>query len=176
MQKGGEYAARAISEHFGINVLRYISFSRQEFISFIDSFEPIAIDIPENMSQTDRKNDIYIKIDQGRRLIGGSLMLDIFAYTKWKGKAPEGLYQSALTLATFLSQNGSKLMSAESFILSSAKTNLSALDFEQKRELLNYHFSRENPVESVRIYGEFQLENTQFVLTSASKTKISAIF
>ena len=176
-QKSGDAAAmKAILRFFNINVSRYISLTDQNFISLIDLFEPTALDILEDISEVDRKNDIYIKIDRGRRLIGGSLMLDIFAYKKWKGGSAAAFYESARALCAFFSQNAENLPLAQQFILANAKTNLSALDFESRKELLLYLFSLKDAAESVKIYGEYQLENTQFALTTASKTKISALF
>lgn len=176
-QKSGDAAAmKAISRFFNINVSRYISFTEQNFISLIDLFEPTALDISEDISEVDRKNDIYIKIDRGRRLIGGSLMLDIFAYKKWKGGSAAAFFESARALCAFFSQNAENLPRAQQFILANTKTNLSALDFESKREMISYLFSLKDAAESVKIYGEYQLENTQFTLTRASKTKISALF
>lgn len=176
-EKGGQAAAaKAISQFFNIKVSRYVSFTNESFISFIDSFEPTAIYINENLSQVDRKNDIFIKIDEGRRLISGSLMLDIFAYTKYKGGAAARFYESSRALSEFLSQNGAQLDKAQDLILKNAATNLSVLDFESRRECLDYLFSQTVDFESVRIYGESQLEGTQFTLTLSSKTKISALF
>lgn len=176
-QKSGEGAcAKAISEFFSVEVSRYISFTDQSFISFIDLFEPCALDVTEDLSEVDRKNDVYIKIDRGRRLISGSLMLDIFAYTKWKGGVVEKFSRSADALSAFLSQNGLRLLDAQQFILSSSKTNLSALDFESYRDPISYLFSFSDVVRSVKVYGEYQFENTQFVLSTNTSTKISALF
>lgn len=176
-QKSGQSAAaKAISHFFGITVSRYISFTDQNFISLIDLFEPTAIDISEDMSEVDRKNDIYIKIDKGRQLVGGALMLDVFAYTKWKSGRCDALCQSSSVFSAFLSQNGSNLLSAQDFILANSQTNLSALDFESRRELISYLFSLPDAFESIKVYGEYQLENTQFTLFGTTKTKISALF
>ncbi len=176
-QKNGEMSAtKAISNFFGIEVSRYISFTNQSFVSLIDLFEPCVLDVTEDISEVDRKNDIYIKIDRGRRLISGSLMLDIFAYKKWKGGATEKFSKSADALSAFFSQNGADLLRARQFILSNAKTNLSALDFENRQELISYLFSLSNTVESVKVHGEYQLEDTQFALSTNTKTKIAALF
>lgn len=176
-QKSGEAAAaKAVSQYFNVTVSRYISFTDLSFISFIDLFEPTALDITEDLSEVDRKNDIYIKIDKGRRLLGGSLMLDIFAYTKWKGGDVEKFFESANALCAFITQNGSELLSAREYILANAKTNLSALDFESRREPISYVLSLPDAAQGVKINGEYALENTQFALTTATRTKIAALF
>ena len=175
-KSGASACAKAISQYFNINVSRYIAFTDQSFISFIDLFNPTESDILEDLNETDRKNDIYIKIDKGRRLLGGFMMLDIFAYTKWEGGACAGLFESSRVLCDFLSQNGREILKAQNFILANARTNLSALDFENHRELISYMFSLPDANESIKIYGEYQLEETQFVLWSSSKTKIAALF
>ena len=176
-QKSGEAAAaKAISQYFNLNVSRYISFTNQTFISFIDLFEPTAFDVSENMSEVDRESDVYIKIDKGRRLLGGSLMLDVFAYTKWEDGRTQGFFESARALCAFLSQNGADLLKAQQYLLENTKTNLSALDFENRRELISYALSLPDAAQSVKIYGQYAVENTQFTLTTASKTKIAALF
>ena len=175
-KSGSDAAMKAISRFFNINVSRYISFTNQNFISLIDLFEPAALDVTEDLNEVDRKNDIYIKIDKGRRLISSSLMLDIFAYKKYKGGSAQRFSESARALCAFFSQNAKDLMSAQQFILANSKTNISALDFESRREMISYLFSLKDAAESVKIYGEYQLENTQFTITTASKTKIAALF
>ena len=176
-QKSGEAAAaKAISQFFNINVSRYISFTEQNFISLIDLFEPTTVDISEDLSEINKKEDIYIKIDRGRRIISGTLMMDIFRYRGWKNGLIYSAAESSNTLCAFLSQNSSNIANAQEFIFQNAKTNLSVFDFESQLELIAYVFSLPDAFESIAIYGEYQLENTQFIFSSTTKTKIAALF
>ena len=180
-QKGGAGgAARALSNFFSISLSKYICFTDDSFISFCSLFDDVIISVPENLSQTDRKNDIYIKIDKGNQIMGGLLMLDYITYSRWDGGAGEALFEGSRVLCEFMRQNHSSLAlstgsDAERFILGSTQTNLSITDIEERRELLSYLLkdSTDAPL-CLETDGNFGVQDTEFTLSSASIIKISA--
>lgn len=180
-EKGGAgSAAKALGKFFSINLSKYICFTNDSFISFCEQFEPAIIDVPENLSQTDRARDLYIKIDRGRQIMGGMLMLDYIAYSRWDGGDSEALFEGARLICEFIRQNHSTLAlseggNAEKFILGSTQTNLSVTDIEARRELLSY-LLKDSPIspDCLEIGGEFGAQDTEFILSGASVIKISA--
>ncbi len=180
-EKGGAGgAARALSEFFSINISKYICFTNNSFISFCELFEPTIIDVPEDLSQTDRARDLYIKIDRGRQIMSGMLMLDYIAYSHWDGGDSEALFEGARLICEFMRQNRSALAlseggNAEKFILGSVQTNLSVTDIEDRRELLSYLLKgSSDALDCLEIDGEFGVQDTEFTLSGASVIKISA--
>ncbi len=180
-ESGGAAAAtRAMSNFFSIDISKYICFSDDSFLSFCSLFDDIVISVPEDLSQTDHANDIYIKIDKGNQIMGGMLMLDYIAYLKWDGGESEALWEGARVICEFLRQNHSALALSpasfpEQFILGSTQTNLSVTDIEERRELLSYLLKDNGDAPyCLETHGEFKAEDTEFILSGASVIKILA--
>lgn len=166
-------ALKAISQYFDCNVTRYIAVDNSNLTSLFLLFDPTEITIPQNLSQIDEKNEIYIKIDKGRQLLSASSMVDFIAATNWQGGQTQTLFESANALAAFLNQNGDAVFknsgcSLEKFILNRTVNNFSVVDFEKRRELIRYILSSKTAAESYVVYGESRNADTEFVINEQS--------
>lgn len=179
---GAGGAAKAISSFFSIDVSKYISFTNSQLLSFFELFDPISISVSENLSQVDRKNDIYIKIDKGRQIMGGILILDYLAYTKWECGESGALYEGARIVSEFMRQNAQALSlssgsAAENFLLGNTRTNISITDIEKRRELISFLFKENSDsIYPIGINGNFAAQNTEYIPSISSTVKISALF
>lgn len=170
-------ALRALSQYFNSEITRYIAIDNSSLTSLFLLFEPTEITVPQNLSQVDEQNEIYIKIDKGRQLLSASSMVDFIAATNWNGGQTQTLFESANAIAAFLNQNGDSLFensscALESFILNRSVNNFSVLDFEKHRELIRYVLGTKTAAKSVVVYGQNSMADTEFVLDQNSRDKI----
>jgi len=178
-QKGGIFSAlKALNSYFDSDFSAYISFTNDSLTSFFELFEPTILDVPQNLYETDKKSDIYIKIDKGRQALSPMLLTDYISCTVWQRGAEQILYQSADAISEFIKQHkdGLSLNSdtrAEEFILSHTDTNISVADIEKRREMMSYLLSKSRDcVFTLSLSGEFKNEKTEFHLNTDSKGKI----
>ncbi len=177
-KSGAKGAAEALNRHLGLSVSRFISFTNSTLMEFAELFDPITINVPQDLSQVDRKKDIYIKIDKGRQQLGGALLVDYIACTAWNFGSSQTLSESAEALTAFLRQNHEALSlaldtRAEDFILSKTKTNISVTDIESRRELVKYLlFESGDGVITLAAQGEYKNDNTEFHLTEQSRKSL----
>lgn len=171
---GAKGAAQALNDYFSTGISRYINFTNDSLLSFFDLFDPVVMDVPQSLSQIDRKNDIYIKIDKGRQSMSGILLLDFIACTVWEKGNAQTLYQSADAITEFLRQNHEALSltlssEAENYLLSSCDTNISVTDIENRRALISYLlFESGEGIVTLSLDGEFKNEETEFHLDQKS--------
>ena len=173
--KGAKGAVAALNEYFSLDIKRYICFTNSSLLGFFELFNPITINVPQNLSQVDREKDIYIKIDKGRQHLGGALLIDYIACTAWENGSSQILQQSAEAVGQFLSQNHSLFINnaeAEKYILSNTQSNISALDIEMRRPLISALFKNEDSILILAADGEFKNEETEFHLTRQSYNSI----
>ena len=175
---GGSACVKALNDRFSLNIEKYISFTNSSLLGFFDLFEPVVLNVPQNLLQVDRQKDIYIKIDKGRQTLSGVLLLDYIACTVWEEGNSQILYQSANAVTEFIRQNHEALSlntDAEKYILSNTKTNLSVTDIENRRELISYLLSEDTGgIVTLAVDGEFKNEKTEFHLDEQSIADISA--
>ncbi len=166
-------ALRALSQYFDCDVTRYIAVDNSNLTSLFLLFDPTEISVPQDLSQIDEKNEIYIKIDKGRQLLSASSMVDFIAATSWQGGREQTLYESANAIAAFLNQNGDTLFenstcALESFILNRSVNNFSVLDFEKRRELIRYILSSKTAAQAQVVQGESRNADTEFKIADQS--------
>ena len=177
---GAGGACLALNNYFSTNIEKYIVFNNRSMLSFLELFDSVVMHVPQDLSQVDRKNDIYIKIDKGSQVFNGMLLLDYIGCSAWDGGASEALCESARAVCEFMRQNHTKFAFAEGnipeqFLLGSTETNLSVTDIAQRRELLSYLFAENaDAVSYLQINGSYGAQNTEFQLDAASVLKISA--
>ena len=169
-------AARALSKYFDCDITRYIAIDNDNLHALFSLFDPTEIELSQSLSQIDRQNEIYIKLDKGRQLLSASSMIDLIAATNWQGGQTQALFESANALAAFLSQNGGEIFKnnecrLERFILNHTANNFSVMDFEKRRELISYILSSKNAAKSHVIYGQNKNADTEFVISEESFDK-----
>ncbi|MBQ7800204.1 MAG: hypothetical protein IJ370_06900 [Oscillospiraceae bacterium] len=177
-KNGAKGAAGELNRCLGLEVSRYISFTNSSLIEFAELFDPVTLNVPQDLSQVDRKKDIFIKIDKGRQQFGGALFADYIACTAWKFGASQTLKESAEAVTAFLRQNHEALSlaldeRAEEFILSKTKTNISVTDVERRRELVKFLlFESGDGVITLAVDGEYKNANTEFHLSEQSRKSL----
>ena len=175
-------ALGALNSYFDCEITRYINFTNDTLISFFDLFEPTVLDVPQNLSQYDKKNDIYIKIDKGRQALSSVLLVDYIACTLWQKGNEQILYEGANAIGSFIRQHHQKLSlaldsEAENYILANTDTNISVTDIEKKRECVKYLlFESKDNIFPLALDGNFKNEKTEFHLNSDSYNKIFSHF
>lgn len=177
--RGGALGAvEALKRYLALDVNRYISFTNSTLLEFTELFDPITLNVPQDLSQVDRKKDIFIKIDKGRQTLGGALLVDYIACTAWEFGSSQTLKESAEAITAFLRQNHEALSlaldtRAEDFILSKTKTNISVTDIERRRELVKYLlFESGDGVITLAADGEYKNSNTEFHLSPQSRKSL----
>ncbi|MBQ5816163.1 MAG: hypothetical protein IIW33_01750 [Oscillospiraceae bacterium] len=177
-KSGTRRAASELNRLLALNVGRYISFTNSTLAEFAELFNPITINVPQNLSQVDRKRDIFIKIDKGRQALGGALLVDYIACTAWNFGSSQTLKESAEALTAFLRQNHKALSlaldeRAEEFILSKTNTNISVTDIERRRELVKFLlFESGDGVITLAAQGEYRNSETEFHLSAQSRKSL----
>ena len=177
-KSGARGAVSELNRLLALNVGRYISFTNSTLAEFAELFNPITINVPQNLSQVDRKRDIFIKIDKGRQALGGALLVDYIACTAWNFGSSQTLKESAEALTAFLRQNHKALSlaldtRAEEFILSKTNTNISVTDIERRRELVKFLlFESGDGVITLAAQGEYRNSNTEFHLSAQSRKSL----
>lgn len=179
-QKNGiDGAVNSINSLFNISISRYIEFTNTSLQGFFSLFDEVVFDIPENLSQIDRENDIYIKIDKGRQLLSSIALIDLISYSNWQGGKDEALEQSAKMISEFIKQNREALSMkdttlAEDYILQKTKTNISVLDIEKNRDLVSFLLlDCEDSISFLAAKGETLVNGTAFYLSQNSIKEIS---
>ena len=179
---GIEGAISALNSLFNISISRYIEFTNDSIQGFFALFNEVVFDIPENLSQIDRENEIYIKIDKGRQLLSSVALLDLLSYSNWQDGDNAALSQGAKMISEFLKQNKQALSLkgssvAEDYILQKTKTNISILDIEKRRELVSYLLLEcENSISYLAAEGQGYMQNTVFYLTQESIENIGECY
>lgn len=179
--KSKNEALKIINECLDTRLSRYISFDNDSFLNFVSLFESTYMNVKSPLSEVDRKNDIYIKIDAGRTLFSALTMLDFLNCNTFSGGESEKLSESARLIFEFISQHKNELLnensSAMEFILDKTQTNLSIKDIENRREMLKHLFeSDEQNVFFISPEGEMRLSDTEFALTQSFREKLKEIF
>ena len=179
--KSKSEAVKALNQNLGINLSRYIHFDNDGFLNFVSLFKSTYMNVKSPLSEVDRKNDIYIKIDAGRTLFSALTMLDFLNCNSFSGGESEKLSESARLIFEFISQHKNELLnensSAVEFILDKSQTDLSIKDIENRREMLKYLFeSDEQNIFFISPEGEMRLSDTEFVLTQSFREKLKEIF
>ncbi len=181
-QKNGiSGASQALSDYFNADISKYISFTNKTAMGLLENLNPALINVKYPLSQIDKKKDIYIKIDSGRQLLSSSALLDFFACTAFRGGVSETLFETANALASLIQRNAQIFSQAggseaEKYILSECNTNLTALDFEKNREILDYIFKNPNAAFVLAADGEYKNEQTEFRLESVSLNNIKTFY
>lgn len=177
-KNGARGAVDELNRRLGLEVSRYISFTNSSLREFAELFDPVTITVPQELSQVDRKKDIFIKIDKGRQSLGGALFVDYIACTAWNFGSSQTLKESAEAVTAFLRQNHEALSlaldeRAEEFILSKTKTNISVTDVERRRELVKFLlFESGDGVITLAVSGEYKNANTEFHLSEQSRASL----
>ena len=177
-KNGAKGAVTALNSAFALNISKFISFTNATLVEFAELFDPITINVPQNLSQVDRKRDIFIKIDKGRQALGGALLVDYIACTAWDLGSGQTLKESAEALTAFIGQNHEALSlaldtRAEEFILSKTSTNISVTDIENRRELVKFLlFEGGDGVITLAVQGEYRNSDTEFHLSEQSRKSL----
>ncbi|MBQ8337701.1 MAG: hypothetical protein IJY33_00990 [Oscillospiraceae bacterium] len=177
-KNGASGAAESLNAHLALDINRYIGFTNSTLLEFTELFDPITLNVPQDLSQVDRKKDIFIKIDKGRQALSGALLIDYIACTAWQHGSSQTLKESAEAVTEFLRQNHEALSlaldeRAEKYILSKTKTNISVTDIENRRELVRYLlFESGDGVITLAVDGEYRNGNTEFHLTEQSRKSL----
>ncbi len=175
---GAKAAVSELNRTLGLDVSRFISFTNTSLMEFAELFDPITINVPQDLSQVDRKKDIFIKIDKGRQSFSGALLVDYIACTAWEFGSSQTLKESAEALTAFLRQNHEALSlaldsRAEDFILSKTDTDISVADIEKRRELVKFLlFESGDGVITLAAGGEYKNENTEFHLSAQTRASL----
>ncbi len=180
-KEGMQSTINALNSYFNISISKYIEFTNSSLSEFFSLFDNVVFKSPEAINETDSKRDIYIKIDEGTQIFSGITLVDYISATSFSGGENQTLYESARALSEFLKQNHAALSlkekEAEEYILKNTDNNLSVVDIEKRRELLEYLlFKSGEGVYVVAAEGEYINLKTAFVLSEQSYREISEKF
>lgn len=167
---------KALSGYFDADISAAIVFDNYALRSFLNVFDPVKIDIPQNLSQIDRERDIYIKFEKGVNLLSPIGVSDYLCCTAFDGGEIQALYEGARLICEFLIQNGGQFFKngGESHILNSCDTDISVTQIEHRREALEFLFLNAK-ISAAKISGESKNMGTEFVLNEHCRSEISGI-
>ena len=180
-KEGMQSTINALNSYFNISISKYVEFTNSSLSEFFSLFDNVVFSSPEAINEVDSKRDIYIKIDEGTQIFSGITLVDYISATSFSGGENQTLYESARALSEFLKQNHAALSlkekEAEEYILKNTVNNLSVVDIEKRRELLEYLlFKSGDGVCVVSAEGEYINMETAFVLSEKSRSEISEKF
>jgi len=180
-KEGMQSAVNALNSYFNISVSKYIEFTNGSLSEFFSLFDNVVFSSPEAINETDSKRDIYIKIDEGKQIFSGITLVDYISATTFSGGEKQTLYETARALGEFLKQNHAALSlkekEAEEYILKYTDNNLSVVDIEKRRELLEYLlFKSGDGVNIIAAEGEYVDLKTAFVVSEKSRKEIEQKF
>lgn len=167
-----------INRFFSLKINRYIEFTNESFMGFLELFDSVVIDSPQKLSEINRQKDIYIKIDKGKQILSSVGFIDYLSTSAFKNGEKEVVYEGSKAVYEFFKQNHriiiENLNKAEEYILQNTKNNLSITDIENRRDIIVYLLKDSG--ESVSFLypeGSMQTHNTVFYLTDKSIKNIT---
>lgn len=167
-----------INRFFSLKINRYIEFTNESLMGFLELFDSVVIDSPQELSEINRQKDIYIKIDKGKQILSSVGFIDYLSTSAFKGGEKEVLYEGSKAVYEFFKQNHrviiENLDKAEEYILQNTKNNLSITDIENRRDIIVY-LLRDSGESVSFLYpeGAMQTHNTVFYLTEKSIKNIT---
>lgn len=178
--EGIEGLSRRVEDFFGIPIDRYLDAPEQVFADITDLLGGAMAELSYELSQADPQRDVYVKIGQGRQLLGGTRLCDLFYYSLWRG----GLVEQCTVVSRALcdcimrpSVSDNAMSAVDSAVKKafSADTDITYNDYLSVRDDIGYIINN-GTAEAVVLSGRTRLSGAEFYPSDTALALIKVSF
>lgn len=171
-------AVSAVESALNLPVERYAKLDKQSFRELCDMFGGAVFNVPYGMEYRNENTGELTALKEGVQTLDGNMLRQLLTFPELKGGEEFRIKLTASAVSSMINRgipSGGDLEYYFNSFVNSAETNITARDFEFRREAFGYAMTASDPAVFKIPVGEYDSEN-RFVIDRIFRENLAETF